>query len=218
MSPFGSSCHVSARAAWLAGPMAALAILLPSSPTAMAQPAGKAGPKHAATARAGLTWAELKPNEQDALRPLANSWNGLHPDQKDKWLAMSRDFASLTPEQRTTLQSRMTEWNALSARDRAQARLNFADTTRLSPSDRKAQWEAYQALSAEEKHRLADTANTRPASAAMPVRPVAPRKLADVPAPAHKGSHGARIKLAPAAKADAAAPAGPAASDAPPAR
>ena len=44
------------------------------------------------------------------------------------------------------LHSRMTEWAALSPQQRTQARLNFAETKQLSPDDKKAKWEAYQAL------------------------------------------------------------------------
>ena len=56
------------------------------------------------------------------------------------------------------LHSRMSEWAALSPQQRTQARLNFGETKRLSPDDKKAKWEAYQALPAEEKRKLAASA------------------------------------------------------------
>jgi len=66
------------------------------------------------------------------------------------------------------------------------------------PADeRKAKWEAYQALSAEEKRRLAERAAPRPPGAAGSIRPVPAQKLAPVPPGALKGQHSARIELTP---------------------
>ena len=62
------------------------------------------------------------------------------------------------------LHSRMTEWAALSPQQRTQARLNFAETKQLSPDDKKAKWEAYQALPPEEKRKLAAGAAKPPAN------------------------------------------------------
>ena len=75
----------------------------------------------------------------------------------------------------------MTDWAALSVQQRNQARLNFAETNKLAPDDKKAQWEAYQALSAEEKQKLAAGATKKPAGAAIAIKPVAPQKMVVVP-------------------------------------
>jgi hypothetical protein len=77
----------------------------------------------------------------------------------------------------------MTEWVALSAKQRVEARLNFAETNKLSPTEKTATWQAYQALSPEEKQRLAAKAVPKPAGAAAAVKPVAPQKLAVLPVP-----------------------------------
>ena len=61
-----------------------------------------------------------------------------------------RSFASLPEEEQARLHDRMTAWASLSAQQRNQARLNFAVTNRLSPQDKRTQWDAYQALSEEE--------------------------------------------------------------------
>lgn len=83
------------------------------------------------------------------------------------------------------MHSRMNEWVALSPQQRAEARLNFAKTKELSkqltPEEKKAKWQTYQALSPEEKQKLAAKAAARPAGAATAVKPVAPQKLAAVP-------------------------------------
>ena len=143
-------------------------------------------------------WGTLTTEQQAALKPLALHWNNISPLQKSKWLAISRNFASMTPEEQATLHSRMNEWAALSAQQRALARLNFADVMRLPVDERKAKWEAYQALSEEEKRDLAERALRSSSRAPLPVRPVPEKKLAPVPpatAMLGKGEHGPRIQL-----------------------
>ena len=144
-------------------------------------------PKGAQTpvAPSGPAWKELTPEQQQALGPLASSWNTISEPQKRKWLEISRNYRTLTPENQAKLNSRMSEWVALSPQQRAQARLNFGKTKELSeqltPEEKKAKWEAYQALSPEEKQKLAAKASPKPSGAAPALKPVAPQKLAVLP-------------------------------------
>lgn len=164
----------------------------------------------------GPAWKELSRAEQLALAPLQEQWPRMGQAQKQRWQTLARSFASLPPEEQAKLHSRMSDWASLSAQQRSQARLNYAVTNRLapSPSDKRAQWEAYQALSAEEKQRLADKARTKPTGAATALRPVAPRKLVRVPAAAEAPANLAnppKIVAPPSAKpATAVTPATPA--------
>ncbi|WP_235505863.1 DUF3106 domain-containing protein [Variovorax sp. Root411] len=142
-------------------------------------------------------WNELTAEQQQALKPLSVHWNTLNVGQKRKWLALSRNYASMSTEDQSTLHSRMIEWAALSNQQRAQARLNFAEVKRISPDERKVKWEQYQALSEEEKRKLAERAPPKPRGAAIPVRPVSSQKLVPVPAVTPAGQHTPRILLAP---------------------
>ncbi len=142
-------------------------------------------------------WAELTAEQQQALQPLAPHWNTLNVGQKRKWLALSRNYASLPAEDQITLRSRMIEWAALSNQQRVQARLNFAEVKRVPADERKAKWEQYQALSEEEKRKLAERAPAKPKGAAIPVRPVSSQKLVAVPTVTPPGQHTPRIQLAP---------------------
>lgn len=130
------------------------------------------------------TWKQLDGKQQQALAPLQERWSGISELQKRRWLALAQTWDTRSPEEQTKLHSRMSEWASLSAQQRSQARLNYAVTKRLaaSPSDKRAQWEAYQALSEEEKKRLAAKASAKPTGAAPALRPVPARKLARVPA------------------------------------
>jgi hypothetical protein len=147
------------------------------------------------------SWPELTPTQQQALAPLALSWNTLSEVQKRKWLEISKNYPALSPEGQATMHSRMNEWVTLSHQQRAQARLNFGKTKELSkeltPEEKKAKWQTYQALSAEEKQKLAAKASPKPAGAATALRPVAPQKLAAVPP--HSSAAGTRSspKIAP---------------------
>jgi hypothetical protein len=127
-------------------------------------------------------WTELAPAQQQALAPLAGKWDTVSEAQKRKWLALSQNFPALAAAEQAKLHSRMSEWAALSPQQRTQARLNFGETKQLSPDDKKAKWEAYQALPAEEKRKLAASAPKPPATAAA-VKPVPPEKLAEIPKP-----------------------------------
>jgi hypothetical protein len=134
-------------------------------------------------------WSKLTPQQKSALQPLAQSWDSLSAGQQRKWLEVSRNFPSMPAADQANMHSRMALWGALSNRERAAARLNFATTAELSQElsleERKAKWEAYQSLSAQEKETLARNASRPPVGAATPIRPVAPQKLVILPAPAN---------------------------------
>jgi len=174
--------------------------------TAQAAPAAASSPS--APRATKPYWSELTAEQQQALQPLASHWHTLNAGHKRKWLALSRNYANMSADDRTTLHSRMIEWAALSNQQRAQARLNFAEVKRVPADERKAKWEQYQALSEEEKRRLAERAPAKPYGAAIPVRPVPAQKLVTVPAVTPAGQHTPRIMLAPPPSAvPAAAPA-----------
>jgi len=142
-------------------------------------------------------WSELTAEQQQALKPLNPHWNTLNVGQKRKWLALSRNFESMSADDQSTLHSRMIEWAALSNQQRAQARLNFAEVKRIPADERKVKWEQYQALSEEEKRKLAERAPAKPRGAAIPARPISSQKLVPVPAITPGGQHTPRILLAP---------------------
>lgn len=179
-------------------------LFLAASASSFSQPAQSAKPAPAARRYVAANtpakpvvsrpvWAELTVQQQQALRPLSSDWDTISEAQKRKWLEISRNYPSLTPEEQNTLHSRMIGWVGLSAQQRAQARLNFARTKELSkqltPEEKQAKWQTYQALSAEEKRSLAAKARPKPTGAATAVKPVAPQKLAVItPLPSHQGA------------------------------
>ena len=163
----------------------AVPALAASAPVASKQPAPPAVKASAAVAIAKPSWSELNPMQKQALKPLALSWNTISEAQKRKWLEISKNYPTLPPADQATMHSRMNEWVTLSPQQRAQARLNFAKTKELSnkltPDEKKAKWQSYQALSPEEKRKLADKGAPKSVGAATAVKPVPPQKLAVVP-------------------------------------
>jgi hypothetical protein len=142
-------------------------------------------------------WTDLGADQRAALQPLAGTWATLSEAQKRKWIAMSRNFDRMAPEEKAKLHSRMNDWVMLSPQQRAQARLNFGETRSLPAEDRKAKWEAYQALSPEEKRKLAAGANARTPPTAAAVKPVPAQRLANVPR-GERGAKTPRIATGPA--------------------
>ncbi|MBX9872600.1 MAG: DUF3106 domain-containing protein [Burkholderiaceae bacterium] len=126
------------------------------------------------------TWRELNPAQQQALSPLSTHWDRLSEERKRKWLVISKNFSSLSPAEQVKLHRRMSEWVTLSQQQRIQARQNFSEIQKLSPEQKASEWEAYQALSADEKRKLATQAPPKPAGLAAG-KPGAQPKLTSVP-------------------------------------
>ncbi|MGE0329513.1 MAG: DUF3106 domain-containing protein [Ramlibacter sp.] len=167
-------------AAWVLGAaLAGAALAQQAAPAKAATPASPAAKPARTTG--GPAWNELSPAQKQSLAPLAAQWGTISEAQKRKWIALSQNYPKLSADEQAKLHSRMTEWVALSPQQRTQARLNFADTRRIPPDDKKAKWEAYQSLTPEEKARLAAKARPKAAGAAAAVKPVPPQKLAKVP-------------------------------------
>jgi hypothetical protein len=159
-----------------------------SQPTTIVQPGTVASQSKPATRTVPSrpAWRELTTEQQQALYPLASVWDELSEQHKRKWLVLSRSHAKLSPAEQAVQHSRMTEWATISQRERARARFNFAAVKQVPADERKAKWEAYQALSPEEKRQLAERAPVRPIGVAPTILPVPARKLAPVVAPTHR--------------------------------
>ncbi len=85
---------------------------------------------------------------------MAKAWPQLTSSQRQKWLALAQTYDSLTPAEQVTVHQRMAEWASLSVQERARARLNYTHLKPLGREELKAQWEAYQALTDDERKRL----------------------------------------------------------------
>lgn len=222
LPPFIAPAWTPGRKPAPCGPLALAGLLAVAAAGAMlAAPAAQAqqqsaSPKAAAnvakpTSVAKPAWRDLRAQQQKALEPLASTWDDLTEPHKRKWLVIVRDYDAMATSDQEVLHSRMKAWARLSNRERDQARLNFGAAKQLPADERKAKWEAYQALSEEEKGRLAALAGPAAApGAAATIRPVPAQKLAPVPTAAPDVLHTPRILLAPPVVA--ARPPAPAAS------
>jgi hypothetical protein len=137
-------------------------------------PAGAKAPPLVAS---NSSWQSLKGSQKKALAPLATHWAQLSPAQRNKWLAMSNNFDNLSTKEQAILHERMADWASLSPQQRAQARLNFNETKTLDNDAKKSQWEAYQALSPEDKKKLATQQTTGIQGAATASQAASPRKV-----------------------------------------
>jgi hypothetical protein len=162
-----------------------LSTVVPAATPAPSGPPSLASPRKAPALRdTHPTWSELSRDQKHALKPLAQVWPSLSELHKRKWLVLSQNFSELSVQEQHKLQERMSDWTSLTAQERAQARLHFAEVQQLPGDERRAKWEAYQALSDEQRRKLADDILlTPPRGAAVASRPVAPSKLTQPPAP-----------------------------------
>jgi len=147
---------------------AALLTLVLASAAAAAQPA------------ASPSWAVLTPAQKLALAPLEREWGSLGAQRQAKWLAVAAQFPTMPADERARLHARMAEWARLTPAERSRARLQYQDARSLSASERQAKWQAYQALSEDDRHALAQKAKpaTRPASAPAPAQTLAAKPAA----------------------------------------
>ena len=123
------------------------------------------------------SWQSLQSSQKKALAPLAPHWAQISQAQKNKWLAMSNNFDNLSTKEQAILHERMAEWASLTPQQRAQARLNFNQTKTLDSDAKKTQWETYQALSPEDKKKLAAQQTTGIRGAATASQAASPNKV-----------------------------------------
>jgi hypothetical protein len=183
--------------AWAADPAQPPQPTKPSVSTHVPPRPGQPRTSPAPKVEASPTWTELSPAQKQALEPLAVTWSRLGEAHKRKWLAVSSNFPTMPPGEQARLHSRMAEWAALSPQQRTQARLNFAEAQTLPTDDKRAKWEAYQALPAEEKSKLAAGAGKPVPPTAAAVQPVPAQKLANGPKPRKPDTRNPRIAVAP---------------------
>jgi hypothetical protein len=172
--------------AWVQMRMAPSTVLQAGAEAAVARPNNArtdlSGVNMPPATESGPEWGTLTTQQKLALYPLSERWALISESQKRRWLDLAINYPSLSEEEQRKFHDRITDWASLSAQQRNQARLNYAVTKRLAGDDKRAQWEAYQALSDEERKALASKAAPNPHGAATALRPVSPKKLVQVPA------------------------------------
>lgn len=148
----------------------------------------------AAQPAAAAAWTALTATQQQSLAPLEREWGSLDAQRQSKWLAVATQFPLMPADERARMHARMAEWARLTPAERSRARLQYQDARPLSASERQAKWQAYQALSEDDRHALAQKAKptARSASSSVP---------AAVPAAAAKaGASGGKQNVVQAAE------------------
>lgn len=152
-----------------------LAGLVPPSPaqasaSAQAAPSGSAG--------APSDWTQLSPTQRQALAPLASQWATLAPSSRVKWIEVARRFPQLSSAEQARVHERMASWAALPSDQRGEARLRYQQSRQLPADQRQQKWQAYQALSTEEKQDLSRQAQRRHKPVMLPNNVPGPREPA----------------------------------------
>lgn len=119
---------------------------------AAGQTKGSAAGQIAAPSSSGQTpWASLSPQQKRDLQPLQKEWLSLTADRQQKWLEVAARMPFMSDDERARVRDRMFEWARMSPTQRGQARLQFQEVRQRPSEDRQAQWEAYLALTDDER-------------------------------------------------------------------
>lgn len=145
-----------------------------------------AGATWATGARAedGPRWQDLPPAERSVLTPLERDWASIDASRKQKWRDIAARHPSLPAAEQARISARMKAWAAMTPAERGRARLNYQEARELTPQERQARWEAYQALPPEQKKQFATRAAPVPATRKA-MRDLPQDKSNIVPNPAH---------------------------------
>lgn len=168
-------------ARWLAALLVPIGLSLAVAASVQAEGGARAPrparPAHAAASN-GIAWRDLTARQKTALAPLKEQWPTLSVEHQRKWIALARNYHRMKPAEQATLQQRMSDWAQLSPSQRTRARLNFSEARRLPADEKRAQWEAYQALPEQERERLAQDQPKLPVTAAPALRLAPPSSIA----------------------------------------
>lgn len=140
---------------------------------ASAQTRGTAAQQVTASSSSGQTpWAALTSQQKRDLHPLQKEWVGLTADRQQKWLEVAARMPFMSNDERGRVRERMREWARMSPSQRGQARLQFQEVRQWPSEDRQARWEAYLALTDDERTALAGQAQ-RGSSSVGALKPTA---------------------------------------------
>ena len=161
---------------------AALAAVVLVGTSAFAQAPAAGGPRASAPlaplrAPTGPTWASLSPQQRTILAPLEREWGGIDAPRKAKWIEVASRFPAMPASDQQRVHERMAEWARMTPAERGSARLSFQESKQMSPEQKQARWEAYQALPDEQRKALASRAKPADERAA----PAAPAASAQAP-------------------------------------
>jgi hypothetical protein len=131
-------------------------------------------------------WAQLTPEQQQILAPLASDWNNFDATRRKKWLLTAKRYPKMKPEQQQRLQAQMRRWAELTPEQRRIARENYKKLAKQPPEKRemvKRRWQERQKLKQPSATAAPPAAPATSAPMAPPAAPVG-NKAAIPPAPA----------------------------------
>jgi hypothetical protein len=102
-------------------------------------------------------WADLTPEQQQILAPLAADWDKLDAQRKRKWLGIAKRYPQMKPDQQVRAQRRMQAWVKLTPQEREAARERYKKMAKLPPDKKRAlkqEWDEYNRLPEQERRKL----------------------------------------------------------------
>ena len=116
-------------------------------------------------------WAQLTPEQQQILAPLANDWKNLDDRRRKKWLLLAKRYPKMKLEQQQRLQAQMRHWAELTPEQRRLARENYKKLAKQPPEKREAVKEKWRERQRLKQAAPGNTPPATPASAGVPATP-----------------------------------------------
>lgn len=135
-----------------------LCLLLPGT-AAHAKAPGAPRSTAASQQEQDLAWSSLSPQQQSSLAPLASQWTGMNTGARQRWLSVAQRMPHMSASEQMRVQQRMRTWSDMPAAERGKARLNYEQAQSLTPAERSARWQAYQALTPQQRQALVQKAH-----------------------------------------------------------
>ena len=80
-----------------------------------------------------VPWAQLSPQEQRILGPVANDWERLPGYQQQRLIGAARRYPQMQPIQKQRFEERIKEWSSMTPDQRKAARETFQGLRKLPP-------------------------------------------------------------------------------------
>jgi Protein of unknown function (DUF3106) len=89
-----------------------------------------------ATAAPLVLWAQLGPEKQEILQPLATQWDSLSPKLQKNLLLAAKHYPKFTPEEKRRFQDKLEKWSQLTPEQRKRAREKFQAFSKVPAAQR----------------------------------------------------------------------------------
>ncbi|NBD22025.1 DUF3106 domain-containing protein [Aquabacterium fontiphilum] len=159
----------------LAGPLLSATLISLTAGLTLPPASAWGSPGRVDMAEDSPSWTQLSAEQRRVLQPLAAQWDSMDETSRGKWATVALQYKRLSAAEQRRVDERLAQWVRLAPKERGEARLRFQQTREWTPEERQRRWNAYQALSEDERRELARQAQRRAQPTHLPDKAPGPR-------------------------------------------